>query len=189
MKDLEGFIKTRLNQDLYHHCLRTAEYAEALARRFGVNAEKASYAALLHDLARGYEDDELLNMACLFGILVDDISRSAPVLLHGPVGAEIARRELGIADHDVLAAIKNHTTGVPYMSGVEMVILVADTAEPARDFPRVRRIRLAAERDLAEATRQVMVSKVSYLLQCGLRIHPLYIETWNWICDTSVNLR
>ncbi|MEW6244421.1 MAG: bis(5'-nucleosyl)-tetraphosphatase (symmetrical) YqeK [Bacillota bacterium] len=189
MKDLEGFIKTRLNQNLYHHCLRTAEYAGTLARRFGVDVEKGSCSALLHDLARGYQDDELLNLARHFDILVDDISRSAPVLLHGPVGAEIARRELGIADHDVLAAIKNHTTGVPYMSRLEMVILVADTAEPARDFPRVERIRLAAERDLADATRQVMVSKVAYLLQRGLRIHPLYVETWNWICDTSVNLR
>jgi HD superfamily phosphohydrolase YqeK len=63
------------------------------------------------------------------------------------VGAEECRRELGIADEDVLDAIRFHTTGRRDWSAVGCALYLADFAEPLRTIPAAGKTReiLAAE--------------------------------------------
>ena len=56
-----------------------------------------------------------------------------PYLLHGKVGAYIAKTKFDIDDEEILQAITWHTTGRPNMSLLEKIIFVADYIEPARN--------------------------------------------------------
>ena len=79
--------------------------------------------------------------------------RESPKLLHGPVAAELARRELGVEDTEVLDAIREHTTGRPGMGPLSLVLYVADKIEPARDYPSVENLRRLAHQDLDRPAR------------------------------------
>ena len=69
-------------------------------------------------------------------------------LWHAPVGAIIARNEFGIADEDILNAIRYHTTGRTNMSLLEKLLYVSDMIEPGRDFPGVDALRELAEESI-----------------------------------------
>ena len=72
--------------------------------------------------------------------MVDGIERANPSLLHGPVAAVWAEKELGITDRSILDAIRYHTTGRAGMSRLEMVVYLADLIEPGRRYPGVDRL-------------------------------------------------
>ena len=93
------------------HIERVVEIALQLAQRFHVDSEKVEVAVLLHDIARIIKGDKLLSLARAFGLPVTPLDKRLPVFLHGPVGAEIVRRDFQIQDEEILAAIRSHTIG------------------------------------------------------------------------------
>jgi predicted HD superfamily hydrolase involved in NAD metabolism len=133
------FARERLSAKRYGHTLRVANTAEDLARAHGLDPGRARLAALLHDAARETSSEEFLDLADDLGLSVGEPERESPKLLHGPVAAELARRELGVEDEGVLEAIRDHTTGRPGMGPLSLVLYVADKIEPARTT-RVSRI-------------------------------------------------
>ena len=50
------------------------------------------------------------------------------------LGAEIAKREYGIKDEEILNAIRFHTTGRKNMTKLEKLIYLADYIEPNRKY-------------------------------------------------------
>ena len=73
------------------HVLRVVAEAGRLANRHSIDEEGAAVAALGHDLTRGQPPAELLRQAEATGLEISDLERSAPILLHGPVSASLAR--------------------------------------------------------------------------------------------------
>jgi predicted HD superfamily hydrolase involved in NAD metabolism len=106
------------------------------------------------------------------------VERKVPSLLHGPVGAELARRTFNIMDAEILGAIAYHTTGHQGMSDLQKLIFVSDAIEPWRDYPGIDEIRKAAfaERNLNKAT-----------LLCVERT-LLYLRAKNYIVDRRMVL-
>jgi len=141
-------MRDRLPRERYRHCLSVARSAEKLAARHGAAAFKARVAGVLHDVARMWSADDLLTYASTHGLSVSENERAYPVLLHAPVGADIARREFGIDDVEILGAISRHTVAGPGMSGLEKIVYEADTFEPGRAFPGRARLEAAALRSL-----------------------------------------
>lgn len=173
-------LRRRMPSQRFQHARRVAAVAGELALRFGAHKAKAELAGALHDLARDEPPAVLLQKAEAFGIVIDEISRLEPVLLHGPVGAEEARRELGIADEEVLRAIRLHTTGGAGMTRLDEVVFLADYIEPARHFPGAGDLRRlvaagALEAALWEATRLTL----QYVLGEGRLLHPATAEAYN----------
>ena len=136
----DTFARSRLSDARYEHTLRVADTAEDLALVHDLDADRARLAALLHDAAREIGPDESLTLADKWNVNVGESERQSPKLLHGPVAAELARRELGIDDEEVLEAVRAHTTGKPEMGPLAHVLYVADKIEPARDYPSVGRL-------------------------------------------------
>jgi len=65
----------------------------------------------------------------------------APLVLHAPAGAVIAKQHYGVSDPAILRAIAWHTTGAPGMGHLAMIIFLADYCEPGRHFRGVGRVR------------------------------------------------
>ena len=78
-------------------------------------------------------------------------------------------RDLGIADADLLNAVRYHTTGRAGMSKLEKILYVADAAEPTRSYEGVLELREAARRDLDEACLTALENTLRHLQKKGIR--------------------
>ena len=184
-KDPDAFARERLSAKRYGHTLRVADTAENLARIHGLDPGKARLAALLHDAARELSSAEFLDLAEGLELPVGEPERESPKLLHGPVAAELARRDLSVEDAEVLDAIREHTTGRPGMGPLSMVLYVADKVEPARDYPSVGRLRRLAGEDLREAAAESLRRAIAHNEERGRPTHPASIETLRWLEQTE----
>lgn len=177
LMEADAFARNRLSDKRYAHTLRVAATAERLASLHGLDEERTRLAALLHDAAREVEASEYLRLAEEWQISVGEPERESPKLLHGPVAAELARRELGVEDEDVLEAIRVHTTGAPGMGPVALAVYVADKIEPARNYPSVARLRKLAESDLREAAAEALRRAIAHNEERSRETHPASRET------------
>ncbi|MEW6545331.1 MAG: bis(5'-nucleosyl)-tetraphosphatase (symmetrical) YqeK [Bacillota bacterium] len=176
----------RLPAHRWAHSLGTATVARELAPRLGADPAKAWIAGLVHDIARDLPAGELLSLAGCFGILVDTVEREAPELLHGPVGAELARRELGVDDPEILDAVARHTVGGAGLRPLSLLLYLADFIEPNRDFPGVEEVRQTARRDPELAALWTMEKTLTYLFREGLPAHPATLEGRNFLLSRLV---
>jgi len=175
------FARDRLSEKRYGHTLRVAQTAEDLARVHGLDSDRARLAALLHDAARETSSEEFLVLAEDLNLPVGEPERESPKLLHGPVAAELARRELGVEDGEVLDAIREHTTGRPGMGPLSLVLYVADKIEPARDYPSVENLRRLARHDLRGAAAESLRRSIAHNEERGRPTHPASIEALGWL--------
>jgi predicted HD superfamily hydrolase involved in NAD metabolism len=165
----------RLPRDLAEHVERVVAEAERLAAGFpGLDRERVELAAWGHDIARALSPRELLAGARRFGLEVSPVEEEAPILLHGPVGSEILRRDYGIEDTEVLAAARFHSTGRAGMSLLEKVIFVADKIDPSkvRAKPALARVRALADRDLDAAILEYLDQMLQTARRQGWPVHP-----------------
>jgi predicted HD superfamily hydrolase involved in NAD metabolism len=176
-----AFARKRLSEKRYGHTLRVAETAERLARAHGLDPARVHLAALLHDAARETEPEEFLRLAEKWDLAVGEPERESPKLLHAPVAAELARRELGVEDEEVLTAIRAHTVGRPDMSSLALAVYVADKIEPARDYPSVGRLRALAREDLHRAAEEALRRAIAHNEGRGKVTHPASKETLDWL--------
>jgi predicted HD superfamily hydrolase involved in NAD metabolism len=155
------------------HCLRVESIAQKLAPGFGIEANLVTPAALLHDLCREYTEDLLLKLAVNFGIVIDDIERSEPILLHGLVAAALAKQELNIDHPDILEAISLHITGGPGVCALTKLIYIADFIEPGRMYPEAGILRAAAlQIDSEQLLLKVYNRTLDFLVHKSYLIHP-----------------
>jgi predicted HD superfamily hydrolase involved in NAD metabolism len=172
----------RLPRGLADHIERAAAEADRLAAGFKeLDREQVELAAWGHDIARALSPRELLARARRFDLQVSAVEEAAPILLHGPVGAEILRREHGIDDPEVLAAARFHSTGRAGMSLLEKVIFVADKIEPGkvRARPALTRVRDLADRDLDAAILEYLEQMLATAREEGWPLHPHAVTARN----------
>jgi predicted HD superfamily hydrolase involved in NAD metabolism len=177
----DAFARGRLSEKRYGHTLRVAETAERLARAHGLDPTRVRLAALLHDAARETEPEEFLRLAEEWDLAVGEPERESPKLLHAPVAAELARRELGVEDEEVLAAIRAHTVGRAGMGSLALALYVADKIEPARDYPSVERLRRLAREDLREAAAEALRCAIARNEGRDRTIHPSSRAMLEWL--------
>ncbi|MDN5332584.1 MAG: hypothetical protein PWP45_1809 [Tepidanaerobacteraceae bacterium] len=172
-------LKKNMTQERFAHTLGVMETAVALAKRFGVDEEKAELAAIVHDCAKDIPEAEQLNLVREFGILLDEISMVETALVHAPLGAILAKRKYGIEDPGILRAVRVHTTGDTKMTPLDKVIFLADYIEPGRNFPGVDDLRKVAFEDLNEAVIMACDSTIKYVVDNGRLLHPRMVEARN----------
>jgi predicted HD superfamily hydrolase involved in NAD metabolism len=182
LKAADAFVRARLSEKRYGHTLRVANTAEDLARTHSLDPDRARLAALLHDAAREIGDaEEFLKLAEAWHLPIGEPERESPKLLHGAVAAELARRELGVDDNDVLEAIRVHTVGRPGMGPLALILYVADKIEPARDYPSVERLRGLSSENLREAASESLRRSIAHNEERGRHVHPASRETLAWL--------
>lgn len=178
--NLQNRLKQTLKPRRFIHTLGVIESAEQMARHFNIDNEKARVAALLHDCAKNYTNEKMLDIARAAKLPLDEITLAEPQLLHGPVGAVVARQIYGIKDEAILSAIAYHTTGRENMQPLEKIIYLADFIEPGRHYPGVESLREACkEDDLDEACLMAFSNTINYINAIGRLIHPRTINARN----------
>ncbi|HYH02437.1 MAG TPA: bis(5'-nucleosyl)-tetraphosphatase (symmetrical) YqeK [Bacillota bacterium] len=182
-------LRSRVSENRFQHCLGVEAIALQLATRFGVSETLVSPAALLHDLCREYPADLLLKLATKFDIVIDNIELDEPMLLHGVVGAMLARDELGIKEPLILEAITYHITGAPQLSALGQLIFVADMIEPGRKFKLAEQLRRAAfEIAPEQLLLKIYNHTIEYLIRRGYTIHPRTVAGRNELIQKGVLL-
>jgi predicted HD superfamily hydrolase involved in NAD metabolism len=181
------WLAEQVPQQRLEHIMRVEQMAIELARQHNVDPEKASQAALLHDLAKYFKSDQLLEMAQQEGLPLDPVDQANPHLLHANVGAIVAREKFGVEDEQILAAIADHTLGSPDMSPLSCIVFLADTLELGRgDTPELNRLRELSQQDLDLAVWLTCDYTLSYLLENHRLIHPRALLTRNWFLQKAI---
>jgi len=171
--EIIAFLKKHISIERLRHCERVEAAALQLAGKFGADPARITAAALLHDVCREHSPDLLLQLAIKFDILVDDIQRAEPLLLHGSVGAALVESELGIRDQAVLEAIRHHITGASSIGALAQLIFVADFIEPGRTFEASRVLRLKApEWEADQILLYVYNQTLRYVVERDYLAHP-----------------
>ncbi|HEY9762452.1 MAG TPA: bis(5'-nucleosyl)-tetraphosphatase (symmetrical) YqeK [Trichocoleus sp.] len=180
------WLATNVPPQRLQHVLRVEEMALELARRHGLCQEAAAQAGLMHDLAKYFKPQRLLQMALAEGIPIDPVDELNPHLLHADVGAIVARDEFGVEDAMVLNAIANHTLGRPGMDALSCIVFLADTLEPGRgDTEALNALRQLSYEDLATAVYRTCDYTLTYLINKKRPIHPRALATRNWFLQAS----
>ncbi len=177
-------LKETLPPKRYRHSLGVCEEAVRLAEKYGADTNKAYIAGLLHDCAKGYDIETQIKMCGVLGVELDSVSLQCPQIIHGMLGAEIAKREYGIDDGEILNAIRRHTVGGAGMTLLEKIIYIADMTEKNRDFEGVKKLRRVVNKNLDEGIIESILQRLALLTKRQSVIHPGIIELWN---DLIVN--
>lgn len=156
-------IKTYMSEELFAHVSRTALYAARHARAALVDVYKAFTAAVLHDVAKEIKPLHP----------IESYETAAPKVIHQYDGAELAERDFGIKDAEILDAIRYHTTGKPEMTALGKLIYCADKLEDARDFAGIEIIRNALDDDFETGFELLVSRSVTYLTSKGTVVDGL----------------
>lgn len=176
---INNWLKANLSQERYEHSLGTADCARELAKRFGLDEEKAYFTGLIHDCAKN------LNQAETDSIIknhlnLDEGELCSPKTHHAPVGAYIARKEFKVEDEEILSAIRWHTIGKVDMTDFEKIIFLADKLETrTRPCEICGPIREALNESLDAALLLCYKNTIKSLVDRNLRICSVTIDIYN----------
>jgi len=179
VEEIKKKLENTLTPKRFIHSVNVMKTSVELAAKHGEDAGKATIAGLLHDCARDIKGGGLFEQCERFKVSVDDLGRLQPELLHGPLGAELARSEYGINDEYVLRAIRFHTTGCSNMSLLDKIVFIADCIEPNRSFAGVEEIRRLAYRDIDASIIISLERTIRHVISKGTLIHPDTVDARN----------
>lgn len=163
------------------HVLRVEQMAVDLAGLHNLDKSQAAQAGLMHDLAKYFKPQVLLQMAQAAALPLDQVDELNPHLLHAEVGAIVAQQTFDVQDPEVLAAIANHTLGKPGMSDLSCVVFLADTLEPGRgNSQTLEMLRQLSQSQLHQAVWMTSDYTLKHLIATGRLIHPRAVATRNW---------
>ena len=186
-----SYLKEHLPKERLRHVLCVAKMAKDLAVQHGESLERAELASLLHDVARRWEEKELIKYVEKNAVVVPEkefICTVQPLLLHSYVGADIAMKKFNVTDREILGAIRKHSLGDGTMSKFEKLIYLADLISYDRKYPACAALRTLALKNLDAAYREGIAIKLKHLLEKGLSIHPLTIQAWNKLARARANI-
>ena len=173
-------LKNTLSERRYIHSLGVMEMAVELAKIYNVDEKKAELAGLLHDNAKEMTPEELLKYVDDNNIKISEVERINTKILHGKVGADIAKKKYGVSK-EIQEAIEYHTTTNPNMTTLDKIVFVADKIElniksATYDIESEREL---AKKDLDGAVIFIINSNITSLIQKDKLINEESINTRN----------
>lgn len=180
--EIKNWLKDNLNEERYIHTLGVSEAAEELAEIFNLNKEKALLAGLLHDAAKCFSNEKLLDIIHSHIPDIEDCELVNYKTLHAPVSAYLAKNQFNIEDSEILDAIRWHTLGRVGMSNFEKIIFLADKIEAkTRDaeFRKTCMDLLKEEQGLDKALFKCFEATIKSLVDRRLAICHITIDVYN----------
>lgn len=187
--EILSWLKNNLNEERYIHTLGTAECAKELASKFNLDCEKAYLAGLLHDCAKCFSNEKLLDIIHQH-LNVEECEMLNYKTLHAPVSAYIAEKEFQVNDKEILSAIRWHTLGKLDMTDFEKIVFLADKIEPnTRDKEYSDKIKtlLDEPNGINKALLKCYKETIKSLVKRDLKICLLTIDIYNKLQDLVQN--
>ena len=167
LKQAKELVRGRLSDKRYEHTLNVRKMAVKLAKRYGVDEDKAALAALLHDSAKESSKDEVRAIMRAHPELAEGGEERPTPVWHGICAAILARTEA------VLSAIACHTAGKPGMSRLDKIVYLADMSSKERDWPGVNKLRKLELKDLDLAMLAALRQTNDFVLSQGKPLDPM----------------
>lgn len=166
---------------LLAHIYRTRDVGLDLAQRHRLDESRAELGILAHDVARTLKKKEMLRRADGFALPALEMERRSPVLLHGPVGAELLRHEDGLDDPEILDAVRWHSTGHPNLSPLGLLVFLSDKLDPnkLKSYPYQAELRAIANESLHRAALEFLCRESALRLQRRRPVHPSSVAAIN----------
>ncbi len=181
-----SYLRENLSEKRYNHSLGCAKTAKKLAGIYNQDENKAYLAALVHDCAKNFSDEKLINILreeIKTGFLESELKN--PKTYHAIVGAYIIQKEFEIDDSMIISAVRNHTIGKTNMSLFDKIIFLADKIEPnSRDEKYTKKIWRILDKNkgvigLDIALLVCFIETIKSLVKRKLYICPATIDVYN----------
>ena len=179
---IKNDLKENLTEYRYIHSLGVMEMAEELATIYNVDVESTRLAGLLHDIAKEMTEEESLKYVAENSIAIDDIEKINVSILHGKIGADIAKKKYGV-NEPIQKAIQYHTETNPNMDTLAKIIYVSDKIEKNRKSEKfdLEYERNLAKEDIDAAVLFIIDASIKKVIKKGKLLHPTIVETRNKI--------
>lgn len=180
IEQIKNDLKSELSERRYKHSVGVMERSIELADIYGIDENEAALAGLTHDIAKEIPTQESFKIAKENNINFDDVEIANPVLLHGKIGAFLAKRKYNL-NENIQNAIKYHTTTDKNMNMLAKIVYVSDKTEDGRESSKynVKLERDLANNDINQAMIYIISENIKGLLNDKRLIHPKAIETRN----------
>ena len=166
------YVKEKLPEKRKIHTVGVIESAVKLAKRVGVDVEKARITATLHDCAKYERKEDFPNFSMPESV--------PPPVEHAFLGAYISEHVLGVKDEEIINAVRYHTSGRAKMTDLEKVIFVADMIEENRVYDGVERLRNAVEKDFNSGFLLCLKEETEHIIKKKGPIYEKTIEAFNY---------
>ena len=174
-------LKEMLSEKRYNHSIGVMNKAVELAKIYGVDEDKVALAGLTHDIAKEISDEEAFKIAEKNNIVIDNFIKANPKLIHGKIGAILAKQKYGL-DEQIQKAIEFHTETTPDMDMLGKIIYVADKIDETRTYSEQLEIwRNLAKEDIDETIIQIINFNTKKLIDENRMINLIMLETRNKI--------
>lgn len=130
---LRDKVSRMIKPGRFIHSLGVAGTAVYLARRFGLDEEKALAAGIYHDAYRYSTTPDSVSLLEGSGFVIEKEEREEPMLLHGALAALYFDRDAGESvSEDMKKAVRYHTLGSREMGKLGAAVYISDYMEPGR---------------------------------------------------------
>ena len=181
-------LKENMSEKRFEHSVSVMKKAIELAKIYNEDEDEAALAGLTHDIAKEMPDDEAFIIAEENGIELDEIEKINTKLLHGKIGAFLAKEKYGFNER-ITDAIKFHTETAPEMDNLSKIVYVADKIEDTRVSEKVDldKQREVAMQNLDDAVIMILEASTLKQIEKGRLIHPNGIYTRNYLLMNKIN--
>ena len=180
LETIKEDLKQSLSEKRYIHSIGVMEMSEELAKIYNVDIETAKIAGLLHDIAKEMPKEEILKYVEENNIIITEVESINTGILHGKIGADIAKKKYNV-NEQIQKAIKYHTTTNPNMDTLAKIVYVADKIELNRKSENfdIELERKLAKENLDKALLVILDNTTKYLIDNNRLLVEESIETRN----------
>ena len=188
IEEMKKDLKELLSERRYEHSIGVMNMAEELAKIYNVDIQNAKIAGLLHDNAKEMKKEEILKYVKENKIKINKFERLNLPILHGKIGADIAKKRYGV-NEKIQKAIEYHTTTNPKMDMLAKIIYVSDKVELTRKSDKfdIKLERNLAKQDIDQALLLILNNTTKYLVDNDKMISVESIATRNKLINIAKN--
>ena len=184
MPDMLQRLQDRLKalpDGLQSHIYRVRDVALELAAPHNIDLQQAELGALAHDVCRAVPGEDLIRMASELDVPVSDVEQDFPLLLHGPVGAELLRKEEDLNDDILYEAVRWHSTAHASLDPLGKLVFLADKLDPqkAAVYSYQAKLHDMALESLDLALLEFLSREMAKRIEGAGTVHPASVDARN----------
>lgn len=180
-------IEGSLSPYRFNHSMCVAKRAKELAKKHGLDENKAYLAGILHDVTKEMQNEEQIALIEKYDRPLTYVEKGNHRVFHQMSGAVYVKEILKIDDEEIINGIRYHTTGRENMSLFEIIIYLADFTSDDRNYPDVDIMRKKTDENLYSAMLYSLKYTIKSVVGENRLLHPDTLSCYNSIVNKLQN--